>query len=174
MVIKKYNIILQPVEENDAEFIISLRTDPKKSRFISVTQNDVDKQKDWIRAYKIKEENEAEFYFIATDENNVKFATYRLYNIEDDICEIGSWVSKPDYDNAINSIKVDIIMKEFVFDNLGYDQLRFEVNKNNFSVVKYHKLFSPKLVGEDDKNYYFVLDKQSFKAKRSQVFKNIK
>lgn len=174
MTIEKYNIKLQTVEEDDAEFIIALRTDGMRSRFISTTSSDIELQKEWIRNYKIKEKNKTEFYFIAIDENNEKFATYRLYNIEDDICEIGSWVSKPDYTNINNSIKVDIIMKEFAFHSLGYHKVRFEINKNNSSVIRYHKLFAPEVVKETEENFYFVLQRKNFEEKRNQIFKNIK
>lgn len=174
MKIEKYNITLQYVEEEDAELIIQLRTDNKRSRFISPTKNNIESQKDWLRNYKLREGNKSELYFIGVDENGEKFATYRIYNIEDDICEIGSWVSKPNYGNPNNSIKMDIIMKEYVFENLGFDQLRFEVNKKNTSVVRYHKLFGPEIVSETDDSYYFILKKDRFVKQRNQVFKNIK
>ena len=174
MIIEKYNIKLQTVEEEDAKFIIALRTDVKRSRFISATNNDIEEQQAWIRNYKQREKQNTEYYFIASDENNEKFATYRVYNLEDNICEIGSWVSKSDYNNAVNAIKVDIIMKEFVYEVLGYNQLRFEVNKKNNSVVKYHQLFTPDIAMETEENYYFVLQKENFENNRKQIFKNIK
>jgi len=174
MNIDRYNIRLQTVEEEDAEDIVRFRTDEKRSRFISATNNDIELQKEWIKKYKEREKNNEEFYFIAIDENGEKFATYRVYNIEKNICEIGSWVSKPEYKNAVNSIKVDILMKEFVFLNLGYQQLRFEVNKGNHSVVKYHKLFKPIIVKESDDNLYFVLEKRNFEENRKRIFNNIK
>jgi len=171
MIIEKYNIILKTVEEEDAELIIAFRTDRKKSRFISSTNNDIELQKEWIRNYKKKEKENKEFYFIAIDESGEKYATYRVYNIEQDICEIGSWVSKPGYANANNSIKVDIIMKEFVFEFLGYEKLKFEVNKNNRSVLRYHKLFAPDIIGEVDESIKFVLTKQNFYKNRNRFLK---
>ncbi len=102
MKIEKYGIKLQSVDIDDAEFIILIRTDTRKSRYISSTVSDVDLQIQWIKDYKQREAQNKEYYFIAIDENDEKFATYRVYNIEDDICEIGSWVSKPGYENANN------------------------------------------------------------------------
>jgi RimJ/RimL family protein N-acetyltransferase len=153
---------LRLVEEKDADFILKLRTDSNKSRFISETDSDVEKQKKWIREYKKREENKDEFYFIASDINNIDFATYRIYNKKEDIIEIGSFVSKPLYHNPINIIKVDILVKTFVFDTLGFQKLNFEVRKENKSVVNYHKKFAPILIKEDELNYYFVLERDAF------------
>lgn len=174
MILNKYDIILQSVEEEDAGFIIDLRTNAKKSRFISETNSSVEIQKEWIKKYKEREKEKQEYYFVAIDENKEKFATYRIYDIKKNICEIGSWVSKPNYANTINSIKVDIIMKEFAFDNLGFENVKFEVRKENFSVIKYHKLFEPIVVNETTDNIYFILEKQSFYKNRNRIFKNIK
>ena len=174
MIIEKYNIKLKTVEYEDAELIVDLRTDVNKSKFLSSTANDLELQKEWIRTYKEKEKNGNEYYFVAIDERNEKFATYRIYNLEDDICEIGSWVSKPGYSNGKNSIKVDIIVKEFVFGFLNYHKLKFVVHKENFSVVRYHKLFGPEIIEETQENLYFVLSKKNFIENRDRIFKNIK
>lgn len=164
--INKYNIKLRLVEETDAGFIIDIRTDASKTRFISVTNSDVERQKQWIREYKNREEKGEEFYYIAIDENNVEFATYRIYDKKENIIEIGSFVSKPLYDNPINVIKVDVILKSYVFEKLGFNYLKFEVRKENKSVINYHKKFQPTLIDEDELCYYFVLDKEAFLANK--------
>jgi hypothetical protein len=41
--LSKYNIKLRLVEETDSDFIIKLRTDASKSRFISETNSDLGK-----------------------------------------------------------------------------------------------------------------------------------
>ena len=159
------------VEEADADFIVEIRTDISKSRFISETNSDVEKQKLWIREYKKREKTGEEFYFIAIDENEVEFATYRLYDKSKDTVEIGSFVSKPFYDNPINVIKVDVILKAYVFEELGFSNLKFEVRKENKSVVNYHKKFNPTLIEEDELNYYFVLEKKVFLANKTKFEK---
>lgn len=160
--IHKFNIKLRLVEESDSEFIIDIRTDSTKSKFISPTHSDIEEQKKWIREYKQREKVEDEFYFVAIDENDVKFATYRLYNKNNDSIEVGSFVSKPFYKIALNVIKVDVILKTYVFEVLGFKTLNFEVRKKNKSVISYHNKFKPLLIKEDELNYYYKLDKNSF------------
>jgi hypothetical protein len=160
--LEQYNLKFRFVQEEDASFLVQLRTDPIKAKYISTTDTDIEKQRLWIREYKIREKSKSEFYFIVTDEENVEFATYRLYNRTEDTIEIGSFISIPAYSNPINIVKVDIIMKSYVFDILGYNSLNFEVRKENKAVILYQRKFRPKLFKEDNENYYFMLDRAAF------------
>ena len=45
------NIIFKEVQVSDASFILSLRINEKKSRYISKVENDLVKQEDWIKNY---------------------------------------------------------------------------------------------------------------------------
>ena len=168
---QKYGISLKLVDESDAEFILELRTDIKKSRFISNTNPDVIQQKKWIKDYKEREKKGEEYYYIALDENGEKFATYRIYDFQQNSVEIGSFVSKPDYDKPINIVKLDIMIKEYVFNVLQLENLHFEVRKLNMSVVKYHKKFYPKITSEDELNYYFSLNKNDFERGKQNFIK---
>ena len=60
-------------------------------------------------------------------------------------------------------------MKEFVFEELKYDKLVFEVRKKNRSVVKYHKLYNPQLHNEDKINYYFTQHKTAFEDAKGKI-----
>ncbi len=166
------NIKFRYVEEYDAEFIIKLRTHTSKSKYISYTDQDIEKQVNWIREYKKREKNKLEYYFIAIDENNIQFATYRLYNLNETTLEIGSFVSLPYYNNPINIIKVDIILKSYAFENLKYNKINFEVRKENKNVINYHNKYKPNLVWEDDLNFYYVLSKESFNSNK-KIFEKI-
>lgn len=174
MIIENYGIRLRSVEIADAEFIVNARTDEKRSRFISTTNPDIEKQQEWIKSYKVREIQGTEYYFIAEDEEGESFATYRIYDITNDTCEIGSWVTLPGYTKSLNAIKVDIMMKEFAFEDLGFDQIKFEVRKKNFSVLKYHSLFKPTIYNETEKDVYFILNKEDFFKQRNRLFNNIK
>lgn len=51
----RYGLHVRLVGEEDAEFIVHLRTDEKLSRYINKTNVGVDKQKEWIKQYKKRE-----------------------------------------------------------------------------------------------------------------------
>ena len=54
-IIEKYGLFLKFVDEDDADFILKLRTNKEKSKYISLTNNDLELQKEWIRKYKDRE-----------------------------------------------------------------------------------------------------------------------
>ncbi|MBV8328637.1 GNAT family N-acetyltransferase [Chryseobacterium sp.] len=174
MVIDYKGIKLRLVNEEDASFIIVLRNDEKKSKFISKTSTDIEAQKKWISDYKTREKAGQEYYFIATDDNGEDFATYRLYKIDSGQPEIGSWVTKPGYSNVKNSIKVDVAVKNYVLNEMNFETAQFEVRKQNFSVNNYHKLFQPELIRSDDDNHYYLLKKEIFNNILPGILKKFK
>jgi hypothetical protein len=165
----KYNITMQLVEEQDAQFIVDLRTD-ERNRHISKTDPDTSKQVEWIKRYKIREETKVEYYFIVKDSNGIPWGTTRLYNFEENKFEVGSWVFLINAPNHI-AIKSDILAREIAFETLGFDICKFEVRKDNKKVLRYHHGYKPNVVAEDDLNFYFELDKLSFYKHRDKLLK---
>ena len=152
---------LRLVEVNDAEFILSLRTNPELSKYLSYVDNDLDKQINWIKEYKKREDSKKEYYYIAEDYSGNKYGTIRLYNFKGNEFEHGSWIFKPDSPNMI-SIRTEIYIREFAFNILGYEIDKLEVRKKNKRVIMYHNLWNLKKNGEDDLNYYYELSKDNF------------
>ena len=97
--ISKYGVHCRLVNENDASFIVKLRSDEKRSRYIHSTDNDVESQKQWIRDYKIREANGVEYYFIY-EADGVPFGVNRIYDMHDDHCTEGSGVCLPLEDSS--------------------------------------------------------------------------
>ena len=62
--IEKYGLSVRLVNEDDAELIIKLRTDPVLGKYIHATSPDIEQQRAWIRAYKKRESEGLEYYFI--------------------------------------------------------------------------------------------------------------
>lgn len=168
MEICDFGIVLRLVDIQDAEFILKLRNNKVKSKYINSTPNDLSLQVEWLNKYKEREKLKQEYYFIALDEDKERFATYRIYNINSESVEIGSWISAPELKKPINSIKVDFLVKKFVFEILGYTKLKFEVRRENRSVINYHKKYNPKIIKEDELNIYFVLTRINFQQNKDK------
>ena len=84
MLIEGKNTNLRLVEIEDAEFILNLRLDQTKSRYISKVENDLTKQINWLKDYKKRESEKKEYYFIIEDKVHEKYGVVRLYDFIDD------------------------------------------------------------------------------------------
>ena len=90
-----YGYYFRLVEVEDAEFISTLRNNEKLSRFIHETSTDIKDQIKWLKEYKIREKKGEEFYFMCLKEDKkTRLGLNRLYDINGDICEYGSWLKK--------------------------------------------------------------------------------
>lgn len=168
--IDKYGIRLRLAEISDAEFILKLRNDPKLGRYLSPTNIDINRQIEWLEKYKIKEKKNEEYYFIAEDQFQNRYGTIRLYNFINDSFESGSWVFSNDTPPDM-AIKADIIGREFAFEFLQAKYCRFEVLKDNKSVVRYQLRYHPTIISEDESKFYFMLSKEKFDIYKTKLLK---
>ncbi|MBK0378213.1 GNAT family N-acetyltransferase [Mucilaginibacter segetis] len=155
----KYGLFFRLVEETDAAFILDLRTNKNLARHLTSTDDDLQKQVEWIREYKTREKSQKEYYFLFEDENHQPSGVVRLYDINDDTYTSGSWLAKPGSDEFL-SIKSDLFISDFAAEELKGKKCVFDVRKKNKKVLRYHKMFST-VIGEDDLNYYFTIDEEN-------------
>jgi hypothetical protein len=166
----KYGLTFRLVEESDAQFILSLRTDKKRARYLSATDDDLQKQTEWIRAYKERENEQKEYYVLFEDDNRQPLGVFRLYDINDENFTSGSWLIKPGCDEFVG-LKSDLFVGFLANEILNLGDCFFDVRKENKKVLRYHKMFA-KVIAEDDLNIYFVLDKAAYQ-KKSDFITNI-
>lgn len=164
--IEKYisgkNIALRDVEVDDAAFILSLRLDERLNQFISKTEADVERQRQWIINYKSGGDS---FYFIIQGLSGAPYGTVRIYDLRDNSFCWGSWIVAVDAPSYV-AIESALLVYEFGFYKLGFAQSHFDVRKENQKVVNFHKRFGARIVGEDELNYYFVITREDYaKAK---------
>lgn len=146
------NLVLKNVDKEDAEFILSLRTDNSKNKFLSKTVNDIDIQLDYIDKYQ-HDDNQA--YFIILDKNNNKIGTVRLYSPIENLFCWGSWilVNGCNYSYSIESAL--IVYSYGLF--LGFNGAYFDVRNRNFSVKKFHERFGAKIVRQNDLDTFYKI-----------------
>lgn len=155
----RYGLHVRLVREVDAEYIVKLRTDPQKGRYLHATKDDVSAQESWIKEYRKREVEGKEFYFIfSKDGENVGVA--RLYKIDEDKFTSGSWLVSS---NAVGvGVLCDIISREVAFE-LYPDSLNFfDICKKNKNVIRYALSYHPTQYNEDEENLYFYTDRKRF------------
>jgi len=172
----KYGLDVCLVKEDDAEFILELRTDPKLGQFLHATDNSVDNQKTWIKEYKKREDQGLDYYFIYKKDDS-PIGVNRIYGIDtkNKVATGGSWICKFGLPVEL-SILTLIIMRDIMFDEFDLEYDRFDVRKLNKKVQKTHLIFGAKEIGEDDLNYYYELYRTDYFLNRQEIIKmlNIK
>ena len=155
---------LRAVEVADAEFILKLRLDPRLNKHVSHVDNDIEKQRSWIKAYKEREQKRSEFYIVIEDLQGKRYGVGRAYNIDHDRSEtcVGSWIMSkgaPFY-MAFDSI---LIFYKYIFNEMGIKTILLDVRKENKDSLRtVEKKLGAVHTGEDDLNDYYALSKESF------------
>lgn len=145
--IEKYGLFARFVEEEDAEFIVKLRTDSVLSRYLHATDSSVEKQVDWIRSYKSRERSGQDYYFIFL-KNNEPVGLNRMYNLHDTTFTTGSWVFSRDASYE-DSIAASIMIRELAFEQMGMElEDGFDgVHVDNKKVYRFNKMIGLKESG---------------------------
>ena len=155
------NINLRLVEIEDVQFIFDLRSDKNLNKYFTKIDDDINRQIDWLKGYKTREENKEECYFVIQGKNNQPYGVARLSQIRGDSFCIGSWIIRrgsPFY-AAIETI---LMCYEFGFNTLGLKKAYFHLLKENKKLIKHHQSFGAKVMSEDDENYYYEFKKKEF------------
>lgn len=169
----KYGLHVRLVNEDDAAFIVKLRTDERLGQFIHATSPDVEQQKAWIRNYKKREAEGLEYYFIFY-KNGVPFAVNRLYHMENPTrFTSGSWIVLPGYPTE-DVVATSLIPRIIAFEQLGRE-MEFGVegcHEDNKKVIKFNLMVGMHIKGQriDEESgglyYTFDMPKEDFyKAK---------
>lgn len=173
--LERYGLNVRMVREEDAKFIVMLRTGDKNARFIHDTDASVVAQEEWIRKYKKREAEGIEYYFVFED-NSEPQGVYRIYNRHEDWCVTGSWVFKPDAERNA-ALKAMIITHEIVFEDLGLEYVHDVdgIHENNKGVINAMKSIGGKFWGErvEEKGKYMQFDlyKEDFYKNRPTILR---
>ena len=151
------NIVFRQVEVRDAAFILSLRLNPVKGRFISATSNNKGQQENWIRDTLLKDN---EIMFIITDRSGQSLGCIRMYDSDSRSYSWGSWVM---VDGLNPSIAIESIALLYRYGKwLGFESARLDVRKENVPVWSFHEKYTgAKLVSENELDRFYVVDGQS-------------
>jgi len=167
MKIEGKNINLRFAEVGDAEFILRLRTDPSLNRHLSATDASLPMQQEWLRNYKVKEQNGQEFYFIITGKDEAPLGTVRLYDFQNDSFCWGSWIVLPEAPRT-TAVESALLVYECAFYKLGFLRSHFDVRKANERVLAFHRRFGASEVGEDEDNVFFNFSREDYECIRAQ------
>lgn len=129
---------------DDAAFILSLRTDTEKSRYLSAVSGELAEQQAWLERYALSD-NQA--YFIIGNQG-APIGTVRLYDPQGESICWGSWTlhsSRPSH----AAMESALMVYAYAIDHLGFAAAHFDVRKGNERVWRFHERFGAKRVAEN-------------------------
>lgn len=162
MIIKKAarivgkTLVFRDATVDDSSFILSLRLDFSKSKYLSPTSSDVALQNKWLQDYE-RSNNQA--YFVIEHSNNC-IGVVRLYDVRDSSFCWGSWILSSDAPTHA-AIESALIVYSYAINFLGFSCSHFDVRKENERVWRFHERFGAVRISEDDVNYFYKIDKSS-------------
>lgn len=165
--LNRYGLHVRLVNEEDAEFIVNLRTDPQLGMYLRKTSNDIDKQIEWIREYKKRELAGMEYYFIYY-RNGLPIGLNRILNIRKDSWMGGSLVFKKDC-GAGTPILAALIQYYIAFEILDKSVHFGKILKTNKKAIKYNRFLGVDFIYEDETEVFLILTKKIYLKNKDKL-----
>lgn len=164
--VKGRTLFFRDAELKDADFILSLRADDRKSKYLNPVQIDISSQLNYLKNYASARD---QAYFII--EHSAKpVGTVRLYDARDSSFCWGSWILSDDAPKHA-AIESTLMVYAYAIDVLGFRSAHFDVRKGNDRVLSYHERFGAHRVGETSEDYLFEIDNKAVHTARKRYIK---
>nr|WP_306448964.1 GNAT family N-acetyltransferase [Odoribacter splanchnicus] len=147
------HVIMRSVECGDAEFILKLRLDESIRKFISPTENNVEKQIQWIQEQR---EREGDYYFLYTDLNGENLGVISVYNVKDGTGETGRQMS---FGGSIHNMEAEYLLMCFAFETLKLNKTTstaYLMNKKAISKARKLGIRLDKIIQVNGKDSYYT------------------
>lgn len=147
----------------DASFILSLRTDAEKSRYLNVVSGELVEQKAWLERYAHADD---QAYFII-EYCGSPIGTVRLYDQQGESFCWGSWIlhsSRP----SQAAMESALMVYAYAIDHLGFKAAHFDVRKGNERVWQFHERFGASRTHENELDYFYSIDNEAIAASRTR------
>ncbi len=164
-------INLRLIDIDDAEFILSLRTNDKLNKHLSQTNNSVAQQKEWIINYKEREKQGDEYYFIiCRNDNNEAVGTVRLYDFLRDKKSFcwGSWILNENK-TKYSAMESAFLVYKIAFEVLGFERAHFDVRRENVKVIAFHQKMGAEIIAENNIDIFFKVEKEAILNARNKL-----
>ena len=158
--IRGSTLILRNVVVSDAAFILTLRTNPLKSRHLTKVPDDLDTQIAWLIGY---EGRETEAYFIIEDVHGVPLGSVRIYDALGDSFCWGSWILLEGVPSTA-AIESALIVYTYALEALGFQRAHFQVNKTNERVWRFHERFGAERISQNEVQYEYRLSNAAIQS----------
>lgn len=160
------NLVLRLIQPDDADYVYGLRINPNYNRHLSEVRGTADDQRHWIEAYKSREAQTLELYYIIERRDGMPCGTVRLYDIQAESFTWGSWIldhNKPPkaaLESALLSFGVG-------FEELGLERAIVDVRIANTNAEAFYRRLGMTETHRTERDIFFVYPRERFTEDRS-------
>ncbi len=157
------SLVFRNVDVTDAPFILALRTDAEKSRYLSSVKNELDEQRLWLEKYST---DITQAYFIIEYKDQA-IGTVRLYDSQLDSFCWGSWIlakNRPMH----AAMESALMVYAYAIDHLYFSRSHFDVRKGNERVWQFHERFGARRIGETKLDYLYTIERNAIDKSRNR------
>lgn len=131
--VEGFAFALRPVRMEDAAFIVEVRANGSRSKYLHPISAKVEDQEAYLKNYF---ERENDYYFVVESvKDGRREGLVGIYDIENGTAEWGRWILKEDSLAMIESV---FLTYTIAFEHLKLDELRCLTVSDNQAVVSFH------------------------------------
>lgn len=163
------NLCLRLVTHEDADYILSLRSDPQYNRYLSETTGDIEDQKAWISTYKAREAAGLEYYYVIERLDGLRCGVVRLYEITKETFTWGSWIldgNKPPkaaLESAVLSFGIG-------FEKLGIEIANIDSRIENQHAIAFYRRLGVTQLRQDECDIFFEYSRTQYRRDLRKYF----
>lgn len=157
-------VTLRPVDEGDAEYILSLRTDTTLNRFLKSVDNDVEKQRAWITGHNKRAEG---YYFMMINSQQQPCGVIRISDIKEDTCIIGSWIVAREC-SGFAAVESLMLCFSYSLESLGCSRCIGVMHEDNASVLRVYSALGGTYIGKKEDFLEYEMTKENFKKAKQK------
>lgn len=152
------SIYLRAATSADAAFVLAVRSDERKTRYLNPIQGTIADQAAWLeQSYA----DPYQFYFLISSNAHEPLGLVRLYDQQGDSFCWGSWLIKAGAPSTA-AIESALLVYQFALGQ-GFTQSHFEVRRGNDSVIHFHQNCGAKEVHRTEQEISFQIDEEAIR-----------
>jgi hypothetical protein len=160
------NLVLRLIRPEDAEYVHGLRTDAAYNAHLSEVRGTAHDQRRWIEAYKEREADRQELYYVIERKDGIRCGVVRLYNFVQDSFNWGSWIL--DHNKTPKAALESVVLSFGVgFDGLGLSKALVGVRLSNERALAIYESLEMTELRRDGNDIFLTYPRSRFQANRA-------
>jgi RimJ/RimL family protein N-acetyltransferase len=155
------NLDLRLIEVSDAEYLYDLRTNPGYKRYLSAIRGSIEDQRSWLEAYKARERERLELYYVMERKDGIRCGVVRLYDIDRESFTWGSWIL--DHNKPPKAAVVSAMLSFGVgFECLGLHRAHVDVRVDNARAISFYRRLGMVEVDRTEQDLFFTYPRTAY------------